>query len=388
MSVTNPPATPPGAATPSPDGRASLAVLVGDATRQLDICNACRYCEGMCAVFPALSRRSVLSAGDVSQLANLCHDCRACFDACMYTAPHEFDLNIPAVLTAVRLEDYQGYVWPARVPRLLRGWSGLFAGAVAAAALFVGISAGYAGWGAIVAAHDTAASPYLLIPDGVLVGLMLAAIGYSLLIGAFAARSYWKATGSSEVAVRPADVLKATWYALTLRYLRGGGVDCYYPEDDKPSPGRRYLHILLVAGFGLCIVSTIAAAVLQDILGEQPPYPWLSAPVISGTVGGVGLLVGCVGLLLLKARSSQVTSISQMTVKDYGLLTALTFLALTGLAVLLTRDTPAFGIILLIHLSSVILAFASAPYSKFVHVIFRFAALVRDNAEQVPAPRP
>ena len=71
-----------------------------------------------------------------------------------------------------------------------------------------------------------------------------------------------------------------------------------------------------------------------------------------------------------------------MTVKDYGLLMALAFLALSGLAILLTRDTPAFGIILLIHLSSVILAFASAPYSKFVHVIFRFAALVRDNLER------
>jgi citrate/tricarballylate utilization protein len=218
---------------------------------------------------------------------------------------------------------------------------------------------------------------------------MLAAVAYSLVIGALAARRYWQATNGGDAAVRPADVLKATWYALTLRYLRGGGVDCYYPEDDKPSPARRYLHILVVAGFGLCIVSTVAAAVLQDILGEQPPYAWLSAPVISGTIGGIGLLAGCVGLLLLKARSSQVTSIAQMTVKDYGLLTALTFLALTGLAVLLTRDTPAFGVILLIHLAAVILSFASAPYSKFVHVVFRFAALIRDNAEQLPtAGRP
>jgi citrate/tricarballylate utilization protein len=223
----------------------------------------------------------------------------------------------------------------------------------------------------------------------VLVGLMLAAIAYSLLIGALAARSYWAATGSRNVPVRPADVLRATWYALTLRYLRGGGVDCYYPEDDQPSPARRYLHLLTVAGFGLCVVSTAAAAVLQDILGEQPPYAWVSAPVISGTIGGIGLLAGCVGLLLLKARSSRVTSIAQMTVKDYGLLTALTFLALSGLAVLLTRDTAAFGIILLIHLAAVILSFASAPYSKFVHAVFRFAALVRDNAEQLPAdPRP
>jgi citrate/tricarballylate utilization protein len=346
MSVTNPSATPSDSATPSPDGRARLSLLVGDATRQLSICNSCRYCEGLCAVFPALSRRTVLDAGDVSQLANLCHDCRACYDACMYTAPHEFDLNIPAVLTAVRLEDYQRYVWPARVPRLLRGWTGLFAGAVASAALFVGIAAGNAGWSAIVAAHDTAASPYLLIPDGVLIGLMLAAVAYSLVIGALAARRYWQATNGGDAAVRPADVLKATWYALTLRYLRGGG-------------------------------------------GQQPPYAWLSAPVISGTIGGIGLLAGCVGLLLLKARSSQVTSIAQMTVKDYGLLTALTFLALTGLAVLLTRDTPAFGVILLIHLAAVILSFASAPYSKFVHVVFRFAALIRDNAEQLPtAGRP
>jgi citrate/tricarballylate utilization protein len=53
--------------------------------------------------------------------------------------------------------------------------------------------------------------------------------------------------------------------------------------------------------------------------------------------------------------------------------------------VLLTRDTAAFGIILLIHLAAVILSFASAPYSKFVHVVFRFAALIRDNAEQLPA---
>ena len=383
MSVTSP-STP-----PSPEGRTRLSLLVDEATRQLDICNACRYCEGLCAVFPALSRRTVLSAGDVSQLANLCHDCRACYDACMYTAPHEFDLNVPAVLTEVRLADYQRYVWPARVPGLLRGWTGLFAGAVASAALFVGIAVAHAGWPAIVAGHAAAASPYRLIPGGVLVGLMLAAVAYSMLIGALAARSYWAATGRRDVPVRPADVLRATWYALTLRYLRGGGVDCYYPEDDQPSPVRRYLHLLTVAGFGLCVVSTAAAAVLQDILGEQPPYAWLSAPVISGTIGGIGLLAGCVGLLLLKARSSPVTSIAQMTVKDYGLLTALSFLALSGLAVLLTRDTAAFGVILLIHLAAVILSFASAPYSKFVHVVFRFAALVRDNAEQLPAnPRP
>ena len=103
----------------APEGRTSLHLLVAEATRQLDICNACRYCEGLCAVFPALERRTVLDGGDISQLANLCHDCRACYDVCMYSPPHEFGINVPKALSDVRLTDYRRLVWPRRVPTLL-----------------------------------------------------------------------------------------------------------------------------------------------------------------------------------------------------------------------------------------------------------------------------
>jgi citrate/tricarballylate utilization protein len=121
---------------------------------------------------------------------------------------------------------------------------------------------------------------------------------------------------------------------------------------------------------------------MQEILGDHPPYPWMSVPVIAGTLGGIGLVLGCVGLLRLKVRSSEVTSFAQMDVKDYGLLGALTYLALTGLAVLLTRETAAFPIVLLVHLSAVVEAIALAPYSKFVHILFRFLALVHDRLER------
>ena len=38
-----------------------LEALVAEAEvgRQMQICNACRYCEGFCAVFPAMTRRLV-----------------------------------------------------------------------------------------------------------------------------------------------------------------------------------------------------------------------------------------------------------------------------------------------------------------------------------------
>lgn len=379
MSLDNP--VRPGAPL-DPGGRTSLHLLVDEATRQLNICNACRYCEGLCAVFPALERRTLLDDGDISQIANLCHDCRACYDACMYTPPHEFDINVPKALSAVRLADYQRYVWPTRVPRAFSGWLGTIMGGLIAAVIVVVIAVAHAGWGGLVANHETAASPYELVPYPALLALMIAAGLFSAVVMGIATRRYWRAVGQNTAKVDAKAIAQAIWYAATLRYLRGGGVDCYYPEDDKPSPVRRNLHALVAYGFGLCLVSTIAAGILQDIIGHEPPYPWLSVPVLAGTVGGIGLVVGCVGLTGLKMRSSQVTSFAQMTVKDYGLLVSLTFLALSGLATLLTRDTAAFGIVFLIHLASLVEAFAMAPYSKFMHICFRFSALVRDNAER------
>ena len=40
----------------------------GEVRRIMQICNACRYCEGFCAVFPAMERRRLFTDGDVSYL--------------------------------------------------------------------------------------------------------------------------------------------------------------------------------------------------------------------------------------------------------------------------------------------------------------------------------
>ncbi len=356
--------------------------LLAEAGRQLDICNACRYCEGLCAVFPALERRTILGAGDITQLANLCHDCRACYDACMYSPPHEFAVDIPLALSAVRVADYHRYVWPQRVPRVLRGWAGLISGSLVAVALVLGLAVAHAGWSGLISHPQHAASPYQLIPYAELLVLMLAAAAFGISVMAAAGVSYWRQVGGAPRGLTWVAVRGASWDAITLKYLRGGGDDCYYPDDERPSPARRRLHMLVTGGFCLCLVSTIAAAFAQDALGDAPPYPWLSVPVLAGTIGGISLIIGCAGLIGLKRHSSPVTSLAEMTVKDYGLLAALGFLALTGLATLLSRDTSASHLVLLIHLSAVVESFAMAPYSKFIHVVFRSLALVRDHLER------
>ena len=42
------------------------------------VCNACRYCESYCAVFPAMAMRREFTTGDITHLANLCHGCKGC----------------------------------------------------------------------------------------------------------------------------------------------------------------------------------------------------------------------------------------------------------------------------------------------------------------------
>ena len=357
----------------------SVDVTVEEAVRQLTICNACRYCEGYCAVFPALERRNILGTGDVSQLANLCHDCRACFDACMYSPPHEFDINIPVVLSATRLASYQRYVWPKRVPAVFRARTGLIAGAVLSATSLVVLSLATEGWRALIQRPDGAFSPYEVIPYAALLAVIAVPAVFALGVLAIAARTYWHEVDGPRPNMR--SLIGALRAAMTLRYMRGGGANCPYPDNERPSPARRQMHHLVAYGFGLCLVSTISASVLQDLIGIDPPYPVLSVPVVTGTLGGLGILVGCVGLLHMKRRSSPVTNFAAMTIKDYGLLVALVFLALTGLAVLVLRTTAAFPLAFIIHMSAVLLAIASCPYSKFPHMVYRFLALVKDEQE-------
>ena len=386
--------------------------LFVEASRQLTICNACRYCEGYCAVFPAVERLSSFTPGDITHLADLCHDCRDCYTACMYAPPHEFAINPPAVLSAVRRHTYDEYL-----PRL--PWPASRRGAIAAAALaavavlvalavWIGGSGAAGGSGGAGGSGAAAGSPYRVIAYPAL----LAAVGlpalWSLVVMARSGARYWRATGGRGL-TRPTALRAALRQAATLRNLRGGGAECSYPADE-PSAARRRLHGFVAWGFLACVASTVAAAISQDIAGDPPPYPVLSAPVLLGIAGGAGLIVGCGGLLVLRRRAARAAAggdaaradpalkdpaLRDQALRDqaledpalarrgYALLTGLLLLAVTGLLTLVLRDSAAFAPVLGIHLAAVVACFAIAPYTKFMHVVYRFLALVHDNAEPI-----
>ena len=94
--------------------------ILEEADRLMTVCNSCRYCEGLCAVFPAMEMRRAFSDGDLNYFANLCHGCGACYTDCQFSPPHEFNVNVPQTLAIARADSYAAYAWP-------RAFSGLFA---------------------------------------------------------------------------------------------------------------------------------------------------------------------------------------------------------------------------------------------------------------------
>ena len=363
----------------------ALADVVKEAERLMVICNACRYCEGHCAVFPAMELRMTFPAQDLRYLANLCHGCGSCFHHCQYAPPHEFDVNVPRAFAALRRETYRRHAWP-RFLGALFARNGLATGLVTAAACVVFVVAGLALAGPpALRAQLGPGAFYRVVPHGVMVVLFGLAFGYALLAMAAACRRFWREAGEPAGHVSAAMLARASGDAATLRYLDGGGDGCTYPHE-APSMGRRWYHHLTFYGFLLCLAATCVAALL-DWSGSPAPYAWWTAPVVLGTLGGGGLVVGTTGLLVLKARADEQPY--PRIGMDVSFLVLLFLTAATGLLVLFLRATPAMGTLLLVHLGVVMGLFLSMPYGKFIHGIHRFAALVRYALERSrPPPAP
>ncbi len=168
---------------------------------------------------------------------------------------------------------------------------------------------------------------------------------------------------------------------LGLRYLKGGGPGCFYP-DERPSSVRRFYHSLTFWGLTSDFISTTLAFVYQDVLHILPPYALTSAPVIFGAIGGVALLIGTGGLIYFKLQSDRAPAEPAASGMDYVFLVTLCLAALTGMLTLILRETSAMGSILVLHLASIAALFLSAPYGKFVHAVYRTLAVIRYEVEQ------
>ncbi len=353
---------------------------IREARREMEVCNACRYCEGFCAVFPAMELRREFSAGDLSYLANLCHNCRGCYYACQYAPPHEWGINVPRTLAEVRAESYAEYAWPAPLARAFER-NGVVVALLTAAALILvlALTIGLNGDAALYASRGVQPdSFYRVIPLWVMQLVGVATFVFSLFALGMGGVRFWRDAGND--AVSAGAVGRALRDILSLRNLGGGGHGCN-DADERFSMTRRWLHHAMFYGFLLCFAATCVGFFYHALLDRPAPYPFLSAPVLLGTIGGVALMAGCFGLFAMKLVDDPEPSARRLLGADVALLLLLFLAAGTGLALLGLRATAGMGVALAVHLGFILALFVLLPYGKMVHGVYRSLALLRAAAE-------
>jgi citrate/tricarballylate utilization protein len=366
----------------SPGGPAHASAALAEADRLMTICNACRYCEGLCAVFPAMEMRRAFPDGDLNYLANLCHGCGACYYDCQFSPPHEFNVNVPKVLAQIRNDSYRAFVWPISCAGLFdrNGLCISIVATLSAAGFIIGF-AGYRDASVLFGIHTGPGAFYALMPHNAMALLFGLAFLYGLLAMAMSARIFWRGMASIGVLHEPHALLEGSKDAAQLRYLKGGELGCYN-VDDRPTDRRRPYHHLVFYGFFLCFAATCLATLYHYVFHREAPYPWYDLPVVLGTVGGMGMLIGAAGLFLAKLQRDPEMVDQPRLGMDMAFILMLFLASLTGLVLLVLRVTPGMGVLLALHLGVVFALFITLPYSKFMHGIYRWIALIRYAKER------
>jgi citrate/tricarballylate utilization protein len=289
-------------------------------------------------------------------------------------------------MASVRGQTYIDYAWPPALGKLYqRNGLTLSLALAAGLALFMVIAVALNGtlWG-VPPGSPAGGNFYRIFPHNLLVGLFGPVFLYATLALAMGVRRFWRditpatsgAPVSSPAAAEAADAV------LRLKYLDGGhGAGCNN-EDDAFTQSRRRFHHLTFYGFMLCFAATSVATIYHYAFGWIAPYELPSLPKLLGVVGGISLMIGTAGLWHLNRKRDPMHGDLKQKPMDLGFIALLFLTSASGIALWLGRGTPAMAILLCLHLGAVMALFATLPYGKFGHGIFRSAALLRHAIEK------
>ena len=155
---------------------------------------------------------------------------------------------------------------------------------------------------------------YAIFPHNFLALLFGSVFGFAMLALAIGVVKFWREVSPTRDGT-PADikaaaqarvpaVAEAVHDVARLKYLGGGHGDGCNEDDDAFTLWRRRFHQFTLYGFLLCFASTCVATLYHYLWNLHAPYALTSAPVILGTLGGIGLIIGPIGLLWLPASGS------------------------------------------------------------------------------------
>jgi citrate/tricarballylate utilization protein len=281
----------------------------------------------------------------------------------------------------VRGQTYADYAWPPGSGRLYQR-NGLTLSVALAAGLTLFLLLGALAKGSLWQA-EPGGNFYAIFPHNLMVGLFAPIFAFAVLALGLGVARFWREVSPTDPAwSTPAATADAAQKLLKLSYLDGGHGEGCHNEDDAWTDARRRYHHLTFYGFGLCFAATSVATVYHYALGWVAPYGWSSLPKLLGTLGGLGLVLGCAGLWRLNRRRAPLHGDAAQKPMDLGFIALLFLVAASGLALAVARSTAAMPLLLCLHLGAVMALFATLPYGKFAHGIYRGAALLKWSIER------
>ncbi len=344
---------------------------ISEARRQAEICNACRYCEGYCSVFPAMFAERSFSDSSIIQLANLCHNCRGCYYACQYTPPHEFAINLPAALDEVRYDSWKKFSWP-------QGFANMFDRSGMIMVVVLTCSLAFLFWLVNTFIPEDGEGFYAHMSHGLMVMIFLPSFLLPLIATGVSINRYWGYIGGKKMTLT--ELWQASLEAITLRNLKGGhGDGCNFEDEDRFTKTRSALHKMTFWGFLMCFGSTTAGTILHYAFGLEAPYSWYSLPKLLGVPGGLLLCLGTGGLAWLKTKADPSLGVVRIWGSEMAFILLLFSVSATGLMLYAATGTALVEWLLPIHLGTVLTFFLVTPYSKMIHGFYRMAALVKNQ---------
>jgi citrate/tricarballylate utilization protein len=225
---------------------------------------------------------------------------------------------------------------------------------------------------------------YAHLAHGTMVAIFVPAFLLPLGLIALSLRDYWREVGGGRL--RPAHVRQALGSAARMKNLSGGhGEGCNFERGDRFSDRRRIAHQLVMYGFLLCFAATASGTVMHYALGWPAPYPLLSLPKMLGVPGGLMMVAGAAGLAALKLSADRGLGAARVWGGEMAFVLLLGAVALTGLALCAATGSALVGLLLAVHLATVMVLFLLMPFSKMVHGFYRMAALLAEAGKPPPA---
>ena len=342
--------------------------IYDEARRQFDICNACRYCEGYCAVWDEMENMKIFSNTNIQHLANLCHDCRECYTVCPFTEPHEFNLNIPKVLSNVRYETYIHNIKPKFMEKAATHQNYLWLSAIVLSLLSV-FSIGYINVNGNLFAYDNLFLIIHIFPVLQFKIFSIILYTYVIVLWTLEANSYWNSinSGKDNKKITPHSIVSALYDTFSHKYFKGGGAGCSYPQDNS-GKFRLIFHPMVFFGF---IIDLIAIS----FYGHLDIYL-----IIVYMAGSLLMSIGAISLLLAKLYSNRELANKQLLYMDYPFTTIMFLTGITGFIFPIISGYDIFSLIFMFHLCFIATIFLIAPFGKFIHPVYRFLSILKYNS--------